>query len=95
MGRVIFELEVGTEVYEIESFHTGFLKISGTPGDSYKIGDCIGTMVCEQMPEGLAVFGIELASSDVSKLDRLRGGRSRREYLMDLVRTALNAQASE
>jgi len=95
MGEVIFELEIDDAVYEIESLHTGFMKISGIPGNTYKVGDSIGSVVCDHLRDGTAVFGIELALSEVSKLDALRGDRSRRDYLGDLIRAALTAPASE
>jgi pyruvate/2-oxoglutarate dehydrogenase complex dihydrolipoamide acyltransferase (E2) component len=93
-GEVIFELEAGDAIYEVESFHTGIVKLSGCPGSSYQVGESIGTVVCDELRHGVTMIGVELFPAELSMLDKLRGSSSRREHLTKIVQAALAQENS-
>lgn len=89
VGEVIFTLEIENEEYDFESFYTGYIKITAPVGSEHKVGDSIGTMVCEANREGYRMFGVELSEAQIARLDALRGQIPRRMFLWKFVGDAL------
>jgi pyruvate/2-oxoglutarate dehydrogenase complex dihydrolipoamide acyltransferase (E2) component len=85
VGEILYDLEVDGKVYSIENLDEGYIKI-GAPADSlHQVGNCVASIVCDGKREGCRMIGIELSHSQLARLDSLRGGISRREFLLKLV----------
>lgn len=93
MGQVIFDLEVGDEVWAVESFFTGFIKIEALAGSVRSVGDSIALMVCDPERDGYATVGVELSHARLAQLDTIRGKVPRREFLWRLVCEAIEQRA--
>ena len=90
VGQVIFELDVDGEVFGIENFHTGFIRFSMAPGSCHQAGDVIGSVLCEKSES--QIVGVEVSSTDLARIDALRGKVKRIDCLSALLGKALDAE---
>ena len=89
MGDLICNIEVGEESYGTESFYSGFIQICAPTGSTHKVGDIIGTMLCDDASEDGKVLQLRLEHEDLSEVDLLRGDQSRIDFSLEIFRRAI------
>ncbi len=89
IGQHIFDFEFDGVIFEVASFFTGSIKIQVDDDSEHEIGDTVATIVCDEVPDDHRFIGIQLANSQLSQPDKLRGDSPRCEYLREFVSNAL------
>lgn len=89
MGQILFDLEMDSKLYSVESLHSGYIKIIKASGAECHLGDIIGKLRISTNDSGKMIIPVELSPELVSKLDERRGEVSRRDFLSSLVRDLL------
>ena len=81
----IYELEVGDTLIEVESFHTGYIKLLYEGDSICKVGDLIAKIVLDEISANFKTLPLYLSGIEIASLDAARGDTSREIFIRDTI----------
>jgi hypothetical protein len=90
----IYELEVGDTIFEVESFHTGYMKLLKQGNSICKVGDLIAKIVLDEISTSFKTLPLYLSGIEIASLDTARGDTPREVFIRDTILRCIAATES-
>jgi hypothetical protein len=87
-------LEVGDTLFEVESFHAGYMKLLKEGNSICKVGDLIAKIVLDEMSTSFKTLPLYLSVIEIASLDAARGDTPREVFIRDTILRCLAATES-
>lgn len=88
-GQIIMEVEIDGEGYFVESCYDGIIYSLAAPGSFHPFGTAVGKVLTRCDSQIAKTIGVDLTQEALSRLDSIRGTKSRRDMLTRILNMAL------